>query len=120
MQSSYHRIDAIVWRAVFRQLGISGRMPVNRTIRLWSIAALAATAFALGGCSTQIADMPGVGLPAPEHPKEAGGYLPVHDLPPDRNEEAMKPAELAKIQSELTAARDRQATASTPPKPAKK
>jgi hypothetical protein len=45
----------------------------------------------------------------------------VHDLPPDRNEEAMKPAELAKIQSELTAARDRQATASTPrSKPAKK
>ena len=94
-------------------------MPVDRTIRLWSIAALSATAFALGGCSTQIADMPGVGLPAdaPERPKEAGGYLPVHDLPPDRNEEAMKPAELAKIQSELTAARDRQATASTPAKP---
>ena len=57
---------------------------------------------------------------APERPKEAGGYLPVHDLPPDRNEEAIKPAELAKIQSELTAARDRQATASTPTKPAKK
>jgi hypothetical protein len=98
-------------------------MPADRTIRLWSIAALAVTAFALGGCSTQIADMPGVGLPAgtPERPKEAGGYLPVHDLPPDRNEEAMKPAELAKIQSELAAARDRQATASTPPsKPAKK
>ena len=87
-------------------------MPADRTIRLWSIAALFASAFALGGCSTQIADMPGVGLPAdaPERPKEAGGYLPVHDLPPDRNEEAMKPAELAKIQSELTAARDRQAT----------
>ena len=32
----------------------------------------------------------------------------------------MKPAELAKIQSELTAARDRQATASSPAKPAKK
>ena len=102
-------------------------MPADRTIRLWSIAALCALAFALGGCSTQIADMPGVGLPAgtPERPKEAGGYLPVHDLPPERNEEAMKPAELAKIQSELTAARDRQATAatspaSTPPKPAKK
>ena len=97
-------------------------MPVSRIIRLWSIAALAATALALGGCSTQIADMPGVGLPAdaPERPKEAGGYLPVHDLPPDRNEEAMKPAELAKIQSELTTARDRQATAATPAKPAKK
>ena len=79
-------------------------MPFTRTIRLWSIAALAATAFALGGCSTQIADMPGVGLPAgtPERPKEAGGYLPVHDLPPERDEQAIKPAELAKIQSELT------------------
>jgi hypothetical protein len=84
--------------------------------------ALAATAFALGGCSTQIADMPGVGLPAgtTERPKEAGGYLPVHDLPPERDEHAIKPAELAKIQSDLTAARDRQATASTAPKPAKK
>ena len=94
-------------------------MPAEQTIRLWLIAALAATAFALGGCSSQIADMPAVGLPAgaPERPKEAGGYLPVHDLPPDRNEEAMKPAELAKIQSELTAARDRQATASAPAKP---
>jgi hypothetical protein len=97
-------------------------MPVDRTIRLWSVATLLAAALALGGCSTQIADMPGFGLPAdaPERPKEAGGYLPVHDLPPDRNEEAMKPAELAKIQAELTAARDRQAAAATPPKPAKK
>ena len=97
-------------------------MPVNWTIRLWSIAALFASAFALGGCSTQIADMPALGVPAdaPERPKEAGGYLPVHDLPPDRDEAAIKPAELAKIQSDLTAARDRQATASTPAKPAKK
>ena len=38
----------------------------------------------------------------------------------DHDEAAIKPAELAKIQSELTAARDRQATASTPAKPAKK
>ena len=62
------------------------------------------------------------GLPAdaPQRPKEAGGYLPVHDLPPEREEEAIKPSELAKIQSDLTAARDRQAVASTPAKPAKK
>ncbi len=87
-------------------------MPVDRTIRLWSMAALCVSALAVGGCSTQIADMPGVGLPtdAPQRPKEAGAYLPVHDLPPDREEEAMKPAELAKIQAELTAARDRQAS----------
>ena len=87
------------------------------------MAAVAASALALGGCSSQIADMPGLGMPAdaPERPKEAGGYLPVHDLPPERNEDAIKPAELAKIQSDLTAARDRQAVASSSPaKPAKK
>ena len=101
-------------------------MPADRTIGLRAIAALFALAFALGGCSTQIADMPGVGVPAgaPERPKEAGSYLPVHDLPPERDEQAMKPAELSKIQAELTAARDRQATAAgqapTPAKPAKK
>jgi hypothetical protein len=100
-------------------------MPVSRTIRLWPIAALCAVAIALGGCSTQIADMPALGLPAdaPERPKDAGGYLPVHDLPPERSEEAIKPAELAKIQADLTAARDRQAVAAnptTPAKPAKK
>ncbi len=76
-------------------------MPVDRTIRLWSVAALFAAALALGGCSTSIADMPGVGVPAdaPARPKEAGAYLPVHDLPPDRDEAAMKPAEQAKIQA---------------------
>ena len=81
-------------------------------------AALMASALAVGGCSTQIADLPAVGLPAdaPQRPKEAGGYLPVHDLPPNREEEAMKPAELAKIQAELTAARDRQASTGAPAK----
>jgi hypothetical protein len=81
-----------------------------------------ASASVLGGCSSQIADMPAIGLPAdaPERPKEPGGYLPVHDMPPERHEEAIKPAELAKIQSELAAARDRQAVASAPAKPARK
>ena len=85
------------------------------------MAALCAAAITLGGCSTQIADMPAIGLPAdaPERPKEAGGYLPVHDLPPERAEEAIKPAELAKIQADLTAARDRQAVAANPAVPAK-
>ena len=80
--------------------------------------ALLIAALALGGCSTMIADLPAVGTPAdaPERPKEAGAYLPVHDLPPDREEEAMKPAELAKIQAELTAARDRQASTGAAPK----
>ena len=88
-------------------------MPVDRTIRLWSMAVLFASALAIGGCSTQIADMPGVGVPtdAPHRPKEAGAYLPVHDLPPDRAEPELAPAERAKIQAELVAARDRQASA---------
>jgi len=77
------------------------------------LGALLVSALALGGCSISIADLPLVGTPAdvPERPKEAGAYLPVHDLPPGREEAAMAPAERAKIQSELIAARDRQASA---------
>ncbi|MDB5637029.1 MAG: hypothetical protein JWP51_1937 [Bradyrhizobium sp.] len=71
------------------------------------------SALALGGCSISIADLPLVGTPAdaPERPKEAGAYLPVHDLPPDREQPELAPAERAKIQAELVAARDRQASA---------
>ena len=69
-------------------------------------------ALALGGCSSTIADMPLVGTPAdaPARPKDAGAYLPVHDLPPDREEAVIPPAERAKIEAELAAARDRQAS----------
>ena len=79
--------------------------------------ALLLATVALGGCSTQIADMPAVGLPAdaPQRPKEAGAYLPVHDVPPDRAETAMKPDEQKRIQAELIAARERQASTGTPP-----
>ena len=75
--------------------------------------ALLSSALALGGCATSIADLPLVGTPvdAPARPKEAGAYLPVHDLPPDREESALPPAERAKIAAELAAARDRQASA---------
>lgn len=77
--------------------------------------ALLAATLTLGGCSTQIADIPAVGLPAdaPPRPKEVGGYLPVHDLPPERSEAAMKQDEQKRIQSELIAARDRQAASGT-------
>jgi hypothetical protein len=88
-------------------------MSVDRNI--WALAAgmLLLSALALGGCSISIADLPLVGTPAaaPERPKEAGAYLPVHDLPPDREEPELAPAERAKIQAELVAARDRQASA---------
>jgi hypothetical protein len=84
--------------------------------------ALLISALALGGCSTSIADLPLVGTPAdaPARPKEAGAYLPVNQLPPDRDETAMDPAQRAKIQNELVAARDRQAAATSAKDPAAK
>jgi hypothetical protein len=87
-------------------------MSVDRERRALAFGALLLSALGLGGCSTSIADLPLVGTPAdaPARPKEAGGYLPVHDLPPDRDQAAMAPAERAKIEAELVAARDRQAS----------
>jgi hypothetical protein len=88
-------------------------MRIDRMTRVLAASALLASTLALGACSTSIADLPGVGVPsdAPARPKEPSGYLPVHDLPPDREEAPMKPAEQAKIEAELKAARDRQAAA---------
>jgi hypothetical protein len=104
------------------KVGTSGPMRIDRTIKHVTAGLLLLAAVALGGCSTSIADLPGFGTPAdaPARPKEAGGYLPVHDLPPDREEAAMKPAEQAKIEAELIAARDRQASSAAAPKPAAK
>jgi len=74
-------------------------------------AALLLSALALGGCSSSIADLPLVGTPAdaPARPKEANGFLPVNDLPPDRDAAAISPDERARLLKELAAARDRQA-----------
>ena len=88
-------------------------MSGNRKNRALVWGALLTSALALGGCSMSIADLPLVGTPAdaPGRPKEAGAYLPVEDLPPNRDEAAIAPAEQAKIKAELLAARDRQASA---------
>jgi hypothetical protein len=85
-------------------------MAVKRNKRELALGALL-SALALGGCSSSIADLPLVGTPAdaPARPSESGAYLPVHDLPPDRAEVVIPPAERAKIEKELAAARDRQA-----------
>jgi hypothetical protein len=97
-------------------------MSGNRKTRTLAAAVLLLSVLALGGCSSSIADLPLVGTPAdaPQRPKEAGGYLPVHDLPPDRDEAALKPAEQAKIEKELIAARDRQASTPANKEPAAK
>jgi hypothetical protein len=87
-------------------------VPVDRKISALAVGLLLLSALSLGGCATSIADMPIAGTPAdaPARPKEAGGYLPVHDLPPDREEAEMTPAEQAKALKELAAARDHQAS----------
>jgi len=97
-------------------------MPLNRNKRALAFASLLSSALALGGCATSIADLPLIGTPAdaPARPKEAGAYLPVHDLPPDREEAALPPAERAKIAAELAAARDRQASTTAAKDPATK
>jgi hypothetical protein len=77
----------------------------------WARAALLLTALALGGCSTSIADIPLDSASSDTHAKDTGAYLPVNQLPPARDEAAMEPAERAKVQKELVAARDRQASA---------
>jgi hypothetical protein len=86
-----------------------------RTKAALPVALAFASAFAslLGGCSIPVADLPSLGTPAdaPPRPKDAGVYLPVNQLPPDRDETAMNAAERAKVQAELIAARERQASA---------
>jgi hypothetical protein len=84
-------------------------MPIDRMMRGLAAAILLASMAALSGCASSVADLPGADAPA--RPKEASSYLPVHDLPPDRSEQAMKPADQAKLEAELKAARDRQETA---------
>jgi hypothetical protein len=97
-------------------------MSVDRKKSALAAGVLLLSALALGGCSTSIADLPLVGTPAdaPARPKEAGAYLPVHDVPPARDEAAMDPAERARLQAELLAARDRQASVAATQNPAAK
>jgi hypothetical protein len=73
---------------------------------------LVMSATVLSGCSSQIADMRSLEpVDAPAPPKQAGSYLPVNDLPQGRDEATMSPEERAKVEKELIAARDRQASA---------
>jgi len=80
--------------------GLPLGMSVDRNMRALALGALLLSALAQGGCSsTSIADLPMIGTPAdaPARPKEAGGYLPVHDVPPDREEAAIPPVERGRI-----------------------
>ncbi len=66
----------------------------------------------LAGCSLPIGDLPIVGLPenTPPRPETPAAYLPVHDIPAPRDTAVLTPEEQSRIEKELAAARDRQAT----------
>ena len=115
-RSEFEEAEVSSLQGAYQRRGIFERMSVNRKMRAFAAGVLLLSALALGGCSMSIADLPLVGTPAdaPERPKEAGAYLPVHDLPPDRQEAALAPAERAKIAAELAAARDRQGSTAAP------
>jgi hypothetical protein len=85
----------------------------TRAVRQASaVAGVLLLGLALGGCSIPIADMPLVGLPAntPPRPANPGEYLPVHDVPAPRPETVLDQAQQDKLEKDLLAARDRQAS----------
>ena len=84
----------------------------ERRVAAGAVAAVALSLL-LGGCSTSIADLPfGSSSDTPERAADVSAYPAVHDLPAPRDQAAMDPAEQAKVEKELIAARDKQAQAS--------
>jgi hypothetical protein len=92
-------------------MGQGRRMPRVGLNGAWAGAALLFMTLSLGGCSISIGDLPLGGASTDARTKDTGAYLPVNELPPERDEAAMNPAERAKIQNELVTARERQASA---------
>jgi hypothetical protein len=88
---------------------------------LLSAAALAGAAVALSACTSQLADLPVVGLPkdAPERPAEPMAVPAVHDMPEPRATRPMTNDELRRAAAELEAARDQQQGRPPPSAPKK-
>jgi hypothetical protein len=84
----------------------------ERKIIAFAAGALLLSSLSLGGCATSTAgsSLMDARAEAPAVPK-ASVYLPVEDLPPKRAVPAMTADERLKLQKELIAARDRQASA---------
>jgi hypothetical protein len=109
--------DSIMGRKFRRgDVGASATTALQGRVRnaVAGAAAVVALSLLLGGCSTSIADLSfGTPSDAPERPAEVSAYPAVHDLPAPRQEAAMDPAEQAKVEKELIAARDHQAQPTT-------
>jgi hypothetical protein len=83
---------------------------VYKQITALATGALLVLSLSLGGCATSTggSSLMDARAEAPVPPKTSV-YLPVEDLPPQREKPAMTPEERLKLKQELIAARDRQA-----------
>ena len=95
-----------------RDVTISVRRHTHRVRRSPALAGLLLLGIVLGGCASTIADAPLLGLPAntPPRPATPAEYLPVHDVPAPRQETVLDQAQQAKLEKDLQAARDTQAS----------
>jgi len=86
-------------------------MSKDRKVTALVAAALLLSSLSLGGCTTSTAgsSLMDARAEAPAPPKTSV-YPPVEDLPAKREKPAMTPDERLKLQKELIAARDRQAS----------
>jgi hypothetical protein len=85
-------------------------MSKDAKMRALAAAALLLCCLSLGDCATSTgSSLMDARAEAPVRPKTSG-YPAVEDLPPKREKPAMTADERLKLQKELTAARDRQAS----------
>jgi len=82
----------------------------SRVVMAGLVVGLTIICATLGGCSIPIADLPGIGVPAnaPARSDNPPAYLPVHDVPPPRDDAVLTTDQQKKIQADLLSARDKQ------------
>ena len=70
----------------------------------------------LGGCTSTLASLPGIGEPAglPERPVTPAAYPAVHDMPTPRETKPLTESERKELEAQLTQVRDRQMTGIRP------
>jgi len=86
--------------------------PEKWSLRSPVVLGVALLGFTLAGCSIPVADLPLIGLPAntPARPAIQADYPAVHDIPAARAEAVLTPEQQEKIEKDLVAARNRQAS----------
>jgi hypothetical protein len=82
---------------------------VYKQITALAAGTLLMLSLSLGGCATSTGGSPMDARAEAPVPPKTSVYLPVEDLPPQREKPAMTPDERVKLQKELIATRDRQA-----------